>query len=148
MSRPRILARRVAPIQVNYLGFPGTMGAEYIDYIIADGVVIPEDHRKHYTENVVYLPHSYQCNDAAREIADETPSRAALGLPETGFVFCSFNANYKITPQIFDIWMRLLRGVEGSVLWLLRSNESAAANLRREAEARGVPQPAVSSSRQ
>ena len=138
MSRPRILARRSAPIQVNYLGFPGTMGAEYIDYIIADRVVVPEEDRRHYAEKIVYLPDSYQCNDASRKIADETPSRAGAGLPETGFVFCSFNNTYKITPQMFDIWMRLLKDVEGSVLWLLRSNESAARNLRREAEARGV----------
>jgi predicted O-linked N-acetylglucosamine transferase (SPINDLY family) len=137
-SRPGILARRPAPIQVNYLGFPGTMGAEYIDYIIADRVVVPEEQQRYYAEKVVYLPHSYQCNDASREIAGEPSSRAAVGLPEGCVVFCSFNNVYKITPQLFGIWMRLLKAVDGSVLWLLQSNDTAACNLRREAEARGV----------
>ena len=137
-SRPGILARRPAPIQVSYLGFPGTMGAEYIDYILADRIVIPDEHQKHYSEKVVYLPHSYQCNDATRQIASETPSRAAAALPETGFVFCAFNNVYKIIPELFGIWMRLLNAVDGSVLWLLQSNATATRNLRREAESRGV----------
>jgi predicted O-linked N-acetylglucosamine transferase (SPINDLY family) len=138
-SRPGILARRPAPIQVNYLGFPGTMAAEYIAYIVADRTVVPEEHQGHYAEKTCYLPHSYQCNDASRQIAVETPSRAAVGLPGTGFVFCAFNNVYKITPEMFAIWMRLLKAVDGGVLWLLQSGGTATRNLRREAEARGVP---------
>jgi protein O-GlcNAc transferase len=137
-SRTGILALRPAPIQVNYLGFPGTMGAECIDYIVADRFVIPEGEQRYYDEKVVYLPDTYQVNDSKRAIAEQSPSRAKLGLPEKGFVFCSFNNNYKITPFMFDIWMRLLRQVEGSVLWLVEGNASVARNLRREAEKRGV----------
>jgi predicted O-linked N-acetylglucosamine transferase (SPINDLY family) len=109
-----------------------------MDYILADRHVIPEDQQQYYTEKVVYLPDTYQANDSTRPIAEQTPSRTEVGLPETGFVFCSFNANYKTTPHMFDIWMRLLGQVEGSVLWLLESNAAAAVNLRREAEMRGV----------
>jgi protein O-GlcNAc transferase len=137
-GRPQILAFRPAPIQVSYLGYPGTMGADYIDYIIADRIVIPESHRQYYTEKVVYLPDSYQVNDSKRQISEGTPSRAEVGLPQAGFVFCSFNNSYKITPTVFDIWMRLLRGVEGSVLWLLESNGGVAHRLRREAAHRGI----------
>src|SRR5262249_2930106 len=128
---------RPAPVQVNYLGYPGTMGAPYIDYIIADRTVIPPENQDGYSEKIVYLPHAYQANDRKRRIG-ETPSRAEAGLPETGFVFACFNNTYKIGPEIFDIWMRLLRAVDGSVLWLLEDNAIAAANLKREAEARGV----------
>jgi protein O-GlcNAc transferase len=135
--RPRILMNRPAPIQVNYLGFPGTMGTGPIDYIIADRVIIPDGRQSSCSEAVVYLPDCYQPNDRQRVIGD-TPTRAEAGLPETGFVFCSFNNNYKITPEIFDVWMRLLRRVEGSVLWLLAGNPASLRNLRREAEARGV----------
>jgi protein O-GlcNAc transferase len=113
-SRPSIFALRPAPIQVNYLGYPGSMGAAYIDYVIADRIVIPESDRQHYSEKVVYLPDTYAVADSKREIAHRTPSRAEAGLPETGVVFCSFNNSYKITPRMFDIWMRLLRDVEGS----------------------------------
>jgi predicted O-linked N-acetylglucosamine transferase (SPINDLY family) len=123
---------------VSYLGYPGTMAAPCIDYIIADEIVIPEAHRSHFTEQVVYLPDSYQVNDDARVIADRTPGRAACGLPEEGFVFCCFNNSYKITPRMFDIWMRLLSAVDGSVLWLLEANAVAPGRLRREAQARGV----------
>jgi protein O-GlcNAc transferase len=137
-ARPGILARRAAPIQVGYLGYPGTMGLEQIDYLLADRIVLPPEERTHYTEQVVYLPDCYQVNDACRAIGAHTPSRAALGLPASGFVFCCFNNHYKITPGVFDIWMRLLRQVPGSVLWLLEDNPVAAANLRREAAARGV----------
>jgi predicted O-linked N-acetylglucosamine transferase (SPINDLY family) len=114
------------------------MGAPYIDYLLADRFLIPPDRHGAYSEKVVYLPDSYQANDRTRAIAPSTPTRAEAGLPENGFVFCSFNSNYKITPDIFDVWMRLLRAVEGSVLWLLVANMAAPANLRREAEARGV----------
>jgi predicted O-linked N-acetylglucosamine transferase (SPINDLY family) len=125
-------------VQAQYLGFPGTMGADYIDYIIGDRTVIPEADRSFYSEKVVYLPDTYQANDSARRIADRTPSRAEAGLPEVGFVFCSFNNTYKIAPDIFAVWMRLLERVDGGVLWLFQDNEAAARNLRREAEARGV----------
>jgi predicted O-linked N-acetylglucosamine transferase (SPINDLY family) len=123
---------------VNFLGFPGTSGADHIDYILADRMIIPESERRFYAEQVVYLPDTYQANDSKRAIAARTPSREAAGLPEEGFVFCCFNNNYKITPDMYSIWMRLLRDVEGSVLWLLEDNAAAAANLRKEAQARGV----------
>ena len=136
--RPGILALRPAPIQVSYLGYPGTMGAPYIDYIIADRSVIPDGHRPYYTEQIVYLPDSYQCNDAKRCIAERTPSRAEAGLPETGFVFCCFNNTHKIAPEMFDIWCRLLKRADGSVLWLLGANKAAVRYLRHEAETRGI----------
>ncbi len=137
-SRTRVFARRPAPVQVNYLGFPGTLGASYLDYIIADQHVIPAAHKPFYTEKVVYLPNCYQANDRNKEIATRIPGRADCGLPAAGFVFCCFNNSYKITPEIFDCWMRILNSVEGSVLWLLEDTAAAAANLRREATARGV----------
>lgn len=136
--RPRILSHRAAPVQVNYLGYPGTMGADYIDYIIGDRCVIPPEHHPSYAEKVVYLPDCYQVNDSRRKIAARTPTRSELGLPEKGFVFCCFNNNHKINPRVFDVWMRLLNKVQGSVLWLLEDNAAASRNLRREAEARGV----------
>jgi len=137
-SRTSIFAYRAAPIQVNYLGYPGTMGADYIDYLIADRQLIPEEARQHYAEKIAYLPNSYQVNDRQRQIADKVFTRQELGLPEQGFVFCCFNNNYKITPATFDGWMRVLKQVEGSVLWLLEDNPSAASNLRKEAQQRGV----------
>ncbi|MBC7437927.1 MAG: tetratricopeptide repeat protein [Bdellovibrionales bacterium] len=137
-ARPGIFAFRPAPIQVSYLGYPGTMGAPFIDYIVADATVLPESHRLFYTEKVVQLPGSYQVNDSSREIAPLTPTRAEAGLPDPGFVFCCFNNNYKITPDVFDVWMRLLLDVEGSVLWLLQGNGGVADRLRAEATARGV----------
>ena len=137
-SRTDILALRPAPIQVNYLGFPGTMGAPFIDYIVVDDFIVPADQQPYFTEKLVHLPGCYQVNDSRREIAPHTPTRAACGLPDTGFVFCSFNNSYKITTEIFDVWMDLLKEVPGSVLWLLEANRFVPANLRREAEARGV----------
>ena len=137
-ARSAIFAYRAAPIQVNYLGYPGTMGADYIDYLVADEVVIPRQSRQYYSEKIVYLPGSYQVNDRKREIASRTFSREELGLPPGGFVFCCFNNNYKITPSTFDGWMRILRRVSGSVLWLFEETPTAAANLRKEAEARGI----------
>jgi predicted O-linked N-acetylglucosamine transferase (SPINDLY family) len=137
-ARPGILAFRPAPVQAQYLGFPGTLGADYIDYIIADKTVIPEADQCFYSEKVVYLPDTYQSNDSRRRISEKVPDRAEAGLPDQGFVFCSFNNTYKIGPEIFSIWMRLLSALEGSVLWLFQDNEAAARNLRREAEARGV----------
>jgi predicted O-linked N-acetylglucosamine transferase (SPINDLY family) len=136
--RTGIFAARAAPIQVNYLGYPGTMSAEYIDYIIADPTLIPENCKLYYSEKIAYLPHSYQVNDATREVSARTFSRIELGLPETGFVFCCFNNNYKITPSTFNVWMRIMKQVEGSVLWLYEDNPIAAKNLRIEAEKRGI----------
>jgi predicted O-linked N-acetylglucosamine transferase (SPINDLY family) len=135
--RPGILALRPAPIQVNYLGFPGTMGAPYMDWLIADRVAIPESERGHYSESIVYLADSFFPTDSKRRIAN-APTRHEAGLPETGFVFASFNNSYKFSPELFDIWMRLLSAIEGSVLWLSSVNPAAARNLKREAEARGV----------
>jgi predicted O-linked N-acetylglucosamine transferase (SPINDLY family) len=137
-SRTGIFAERCAPIQVSYLGYPGTMGAPYFDYIVADKTVIPPESQQHFSEKIVYLPHSYQVNDSKRKISDKVFTRAELGLPENGFVFCCFNSNYKIVPATFDSWMRLLSTVDGSVLWLLEDNQTAAKNLRQEAEIRGV----------
>ena len=137
-ERQRVFSFRPCPIQVSYLGFPGTLGAPYIDYILADPQVIPEGHHAFYTEKVVRLPDTYQVNDRKRVIAERVPTRAELGLPAAGFVFCCFNNNYKITPRTFDIWMRLLSGVPGSVLWLLEGNAAAVRNLRQEAQRRGV----------
>ena len=137
-SRTGIFAYRAAPIQINYLGYPGTMGANFIDYIIADKVVIPEKHEPSYNENIIHLPYSYQVNDNTRVISECSMTRIEMGLPEQGFVFCCFNQNYKISPTEFDIWMRLLREVEGSVLWLLKSNKWSEDNLRLEAEKRGI----------
>src|SRR5258705_2129930 len=136
--RPAILAQRPAPIQVNFLGFPGTMGAAHMDYILADRVLIPDDQQRFYAEAVAYLPDTYQANDSKRRVAQQTPTRAEAGLPDSAFVFCCFNNNYKIMPEMFDIWMRLLQKVEGSVLWLLQGNATAAANLRTQAQGRGV----------
>lgn len=137
-SRTAIFAMRPAPIQVNHLGYPGTMGADYIDYIIADQTVIPVEHSQHYTERIVYLPDTYWFNDSTKVISDRLFSRPELRLPDNAFVFCCFNNSYKITPDLFDIWMRLLHKVEGSVLWLLEGNATASRNLRLEAEKRGI----------
>jgi protein O-GlcNAc transferase len=138
LERTGVFALRPAPVQVNYLGFPGTLGADYIDYIIADKTVIPPEEAAFYTEKVAWLPDCYQANDTKRHIADRAPTRRDEGLPEHGFVFCCFNNTYKITPDVFDVWMRLLGRVEGSVLWLLKHTELTPPNLRREAERRGI----------
>lgn len=133
-----VLARRPAAIQVTYLGFPGTLGSDCIDYLVADPVVIPDAQRHHYAEHVVRLPYCYQVNDNRRAIAAQTPSRSDCGLPDDAFVFCCFNSSFKIQPAVFDVWMRLLAAVEGSVLWLLDDDPVARDNLQREAQARGV----------
>ena len=114
------------------------MGAGFIDYIIADPIVLPFEEQPHYTENIVHLPDCYMVNDRKRTIASRTPTRGELDLPADGFVFCCFNNNWKITSAIFDIWMRLLTAVKGSVLWLFRDNGNAETNLRKEAAARGI----------
>ncbi len=137
-KRHGILMRRPAPLQVNYLGYPGTMASSFIDYIIADHTVIPDENRIYYSEKVAYLPNSYLPYDRQRQLAENPPSRSEEGLPETGFVFASFNSLHKFSPEMFDIWMRILREVEGSVLWIPGSNPSVVPILRREAEARGV----------
>jgi protein O-GlcNAc transferase len=137
-GRPGIFTLRPAPIQVNYLGYAGTMAASYIDYILADEHVIPLSDKLHFVENVVYLPDCHQPNDPALEISERTPSRAEVGLPEKGFVFCCFNNSYKITPWMFDVWMRLLAQTEGSVLWLFKANHAVERHLQRAAEERGV----------
>jgi protein O-GlcNAc transferase len=137
-ARTGIFAERAAPIQVNYLGFPGSMGASYIDYIIADSVIIPDELKQHYSEAVVRLPHCYQTNDNKRPISAVVPTRSSQGLPEHGRVLCSFNNNYKITPQVFDVWMRVLNRFPDCILWLLQDNSRAMENLKREAEVRGV----------
>lgn len=135
-ARTEILAYRPAPVQVNFLGYPGTMGAGFIDWIIADPICIPPEDDAFFSEKIIRLD-CYQPNDSRRQIA-ETPSRAACGLPEQGVVYCCFNNGFKITPTIFALWMRVLGNVPGSVLWLLDSNQAAKDNLRREASSAGI----------
>ena len=137
-TRTEVFAHRPAPVQVNYLGYPGTMGTAFHDYIVADRHTIPPEHQAFYTERVAYLPDTYLPTDNGVRIAERTPTRAECGLPDEGFVFCSFSHDYKISPPVFDVWMRLLAQVPGSVLWLVSRGEVAQRNLRREAEARGV----------
>ena len=137
-ERMGVFALRPAPVQVNYLGFPGTLGAPYIDYILADRIVIPDEDRRYYSEQVVWLPDCYQVNDDKRAGPGAPPPRGAEGLPENAFVFCNFNQSYKLTPQMFGLWMRLLKQVEGSVLWLMEGNAAFPLHLRQEAERQGV----------
>lgn len=133
-----VFALRPAPIQVNYLGFPGTMGAPFMDYIVADRMVLPEEQRQHFDEKVAHLPYTYQPNDTKRAVAERIPARRECGLPETGVVFCCFNNTHKLTPESFDVWMRLLDRTPGSVLWVLETTPAVSQNLRREAARRGV----------
>jgi protein O-GlcNAc transferase len=137
-QRMGICTHRPAPIQVNYLGFPATLGADYIDYIIADRVVVPENERDCYSEKIVTLPHTYQVNDNRRAAPEAGATRAEHGLPQDAFVFCNFNQSYKLTPAMFSVWVRLLKQVEGSVLWLLESNTWQAQNLRAEIARQGI----------
>lgn len=137
-ARPGIFSFRAAPVQVGYLGFPGTMGADFIDYIIADEIVLPASQQPFYSEKIVHLPDTYWVNDSRLVTGGHVPSRREAGLPETGFVFCCFNKHGKITRPVFEVWMRLLSQLEGSVLWLLRDDAVSERNLRREAAARGV----------
>jgi protein O-GlcNAc transferase len=141
-SRSEILSLRPAPVQVNYLGYPGTMGADFIDYVIADPITLPFDQQPFYTEKIVHLPHTYQVNDRTRPIAERSEllavARGSAGLPARGFVFCCFNDSHKITQPVFEVWMRLLNNVPGSVLWLLGSHAAAERNLQREAHDRGI----------
>jgi predicted O-linked N-acetylglucosamine transferase (SPINDLY family) len=137
-ARMGIFAQRPAPIAASYLGFSGTTGTDYIDYVLADRIVVPKEDFPSFSEKVVWLPGSFMVNDSARPIAERTPARGELGLPEEDFVFCCFNQPYKIGPAVFDVWMRLLHAVDGSVLWLKENGAAASDNLRREAANRGV----------
>ena len=133
-----IFIERCAPIQVNYLGYAATTGSDSIDYIIGDKVLIPKENQKDYSEKVIYLPDSFMVNDFTKKISDKIFTKEELGLPIKSFVFCSFNNYYKITPKIFDVWMRLLKQVEGSVLWLTEGNLTGIKNLQKEANERGI----------
>jgi predicted O-linked N-acetylglucosamine transferase (SPINDLY family) len=137
-GRLGILAERPAPVQVNFLGYAGTYGTDYIDYVIADEVVIPREQSRYFCERIVRLPHSFIPNDDRQIVACEVPNRREAGLPERGFVYCAFSNAYKLNPVTFDVWMRLLRETAGSVLWLRVGGADAVGNLRREAAARGV----------
>ena len=133
-SRPAIFGHGAAPIQINYLGFPGTMGTPAIDYLIADRVLIPDNLKSAYSEKIIYLPNSYQVNDSKRKISDRAFTREELGLPESSFVYCCFNNNWKILPEIFDTWVRITQRVPNSVLWLYEDNPTAALNLKAQAK--------------
>ncbi|MDA1024032.1 MAG: tetratricopeptide repeat protein [Proteobacteria bacterium] len=137
-NRLQIFAFRPAPLQVAYLGFPGTTGADFMDYILTDKIVSPEDHAAFFSEKIVYLPHCYQVNNNKQEISDAPIARADFGLPENGFIFSSFNNTYKIEPVMFDVWMNLLKKIPNSVLWLVKRNDLTECNLKNEANARGV----------
>ncbi len=137
-ARPGIFFHKAAPIQVNYLGYPGTMGAKFIDYILADEIVIPKNNKIKFTEKIVYLKNCYQPNMNKREISTKIFSRDEFGLPKNDFVFCNFNSNYKITPDIFNLWINILKKVSNSVIWILASNSSVSENLKSEAKKRGV----------
>ena len=137
-NRMEICSFRPAPLQVRYLGMPGTTGADYFDYVITDPIVIPEEQAPFYSEKFIYLPHSYQINSARPGFSDYRFTRKILGLPENDFVFCSFNTNYKLDPVMFDVWMSILKRVPGSVLWLLKGKEIVERNLRQAAETKYV----------
>lgn len=137
-ERMGVFSYRAAPVQVSYLGYPGTTGTEYIDYLIADRILVPEASQSGYSEKIVYLPDSYQVNDRKRVIAQRQFTRAEVGLPEQGFVFCCFNNSYKITPKVFDSWVRILNAIPMSVLWLYEDNPTAVHNLRQQAVIRGL----------
>jgi len=136
-ARANMLAYRPAPIQITYLGLPATTGLPSIDYVIADRFLIPPDTAQFYSEKPLYMPDVYQVSDRKRLVGPK-PDRASCGLPETGFVFCSLNNNYKYTPEVFDVWMNIMRRTPGSVLWLLSDNPWAENNLRNEALRRGI----------
>jgi predicted O-linked N-acetylglucosamine transferase (SPINDLY family) len=137
-ARTGVIARRPAPIQVSYLGYIGSMGAPFIDYVLADSVALPMEQQQYYDEKIVHLPVSYQPNSSTREMPGRSYDRNDCGLPQHGFVFCCFNTSYKISPDVFGLWMRLLASVQGSVLWLVGTNPLAEANLRREATGHGI----------
>jgi len=136
--RTSIFSYKAAPIQVNYLGYPGTMGAPYMDYIIADPTLIPPENQQHYSEKIAYLPHTYQANDRKRKISTTPFKRSDFDLPENSFIFCCFNNNFKLTPQTLDSWCRILKAVEGSILWLYEGHEKTRSNLSKEFTKRGL----------
>ena len=137
-GRPVVFSYRPAGIQINYLGFPGTIGSKYIDYILCDQTVVPFESKKFYNEKIIYLPDSYQANDTKRNISNKKFLREELSLPNESFVFCCFNNNYKITPNMFDVWARLLKKIDNSVLWLIEGNPEATENLKKEAKIRNI----------
>jgi predicted O-linked N-acetylglucosamine transferase (SPINDLY family) len=136
--RPNMFAEGSAPVQVNFLGYPGTMAADYMDYLIADRTLIPKENQKYYSEKIVYMPNSYQVNASKKSVSKTSLLRHELGLPNTGFVFCCFNNSFKITPSTFAGWMRILKAVSGSVLWLFENNNNATKNLKKEAMKFGI----------
>ena len=137
-SRAEVLSMSVAPIQVNYLGYSGTMGTEFMDYIIADNIIIPEENKQCYSEKITYLPDTFMVNDTKIKVSNRNFTREETGLPSNGFVFCCFNNHYKITPKVFNSWMRILSQVNGSVLWLSKANKTIVENLKKEAESKGI----------
>ncbi len=137
-AAPEVFALRPAPLQINYLGYPGTLGADYMDYIITDPVITPPHLAQFITEQCLYLPDCYQINNNQQFLPQEIPTKSALGLPEDGFIFCCFNKSEKIEPNIFATWMRILKQVENSVLWLLDSNPEVQQNLANAAQSLGV----------
>lgn len=137
-SRIGVFEKRVAPVQVSYLGYLGTLGSPCMDYILADREVIPPESRQFFSEKIAYLPNCYQINDRKRTISDRIFTRSEFGLPDKGFIFCCFNYGYKITPEVFASWCRILQRVDQSVLWIYESNKGLANNLREEAKSRGV----------
>ena len=139
-TRLSLFAQRVSKIQISYLGYPGSIGAEYIDYLIADRTLIPQEFKKFYSEKIIYMPDSYQCNDNTKVISDIKLKRKDFDLPEEAVIFTCFNASFKITEREFNLWMLLLKEVENSHLWLLRSNIFMEKNLRNEATKRGIDQ--------
>ncbi len=137
-NRIEIFSERCAPVQINYLGYPGTSGAKFIDYIIADKILIPTENQKYYSEKIIYLPNTYQVRDSKQKISNKIYTKKEMDLPEKGFVFCCFNQNYKINPNVYNIWMNLLKKTNDSVLWLIKDSELGAANLKKEAIKRGI----------
>jgi predicted O-linked N-acetylglucosamine transferase (SPINDLY family) len=136
--RPEIFAERAAPTQINYLGYPGTMGVDFMDYIIADKTIIPKKNQEHFSEKIIYMPNSYQVNVSSKDLTEIQFTRQEFGLPQEGFVFCCFNNSYKITPSVFKSWMKILQGVNGSVLWVFESNKNSVKNLKDAAVKHGV----------
>ncbi|AHD09352.1 O-linked N-acetylglucosamine transferase, SPINDLY family protein [Phaeobacter gallaeciensis] len=138
-ARPAIFGFRAAPVQISYLGYPGTTGMPTMDYFLADPITVPKEGRRHFSEKILYMPNCYQVNDNSREHPENRPTRADMGLPEEAVVFCAFNNHNKVTPVEFDIWMDLLKQVDNSVLWFLAAADVVRANILKEAAARGVP---------
>ena len=137
-ARTGIFSQKRMPIQAHYLGYIGTMGLDYFDYIVADKTVLPESNKDYFSEKIIYLPNSFQANDSTRQISDKSFTKEELGLPVDGFIFCCFNNNYKIVPQTFSAWMRILKATKGSVLWLFEDSPQVARNLAKEASQRGI----------